>query len=227
MNLKLKIKIMKLVIFIFSIECFSQNHSLKILKDTLNEKLLKFEKVISEKPYLNYIDVNVFKKLVNAIDSEMYNYLLQQNSVLIQIATHKKIPDTTIKISMYYSNKAYFGYSSKNCYYNCDCDYKKYNNLSLISGFCTTIKDVIALDTIQNVIITTPIKSKYILYKPERWTSKKELLNDFKSVLFNQYQLRISKNVLFYSKHQLYQIYFIAPPTPNSKFRFKFKSTKF
>jgi hypothetical protein len=116
----------------------------------------------------------------------------------------------------------------KNCIFRCEVvsgmiikNYYSFDKGILIKGVCLDIADVVAIDTIENVVITKTIADKYKLYLPVRKFMKRYLKDLFKFYTLGQYQIIIWKTYL------KYEIYFIAPPPPNSKFYFKFRFAKY
>lgn len=192
-------------LFIFN-ESNSQNNLDSLKKDLFN-RLSIIQDSIKGKAELSYIDLNKFRSLIDSITEKRGSWIFGNRGFY-----HYSVfcSETDVFLSYYYCNLL----DGESYYYHCSPDEYGYPEIS---------PKGIPIDTISNLVLTRVSKRRNILWRCmcRGETKKSDLIEGFKKNLFTLYQIQISTSI------RGTNVYFIAPPNPKSKLKFRFVRTKF
>lgn len=187
-------------------ESNSQNNLDSLKKDLLN-RITIIQDSIKGKAELSYIDLNKFRSLIDSITEKRGSWIFGKKGFYDYSFF---CSETDAFLSYYYYNFS----EGEKYYYHCSPD--KYGD-PIISP------NGIPTDTISNLVLTRVSKRRNVLWlcMCRGGIKKTDLIEVFKKNLFTLYQIQISTSV------RGTDVYFIAPPNPKSKLKFRFVRTKF
>ncbi len=168
----------------------------------------------------HFINTYFFKEILKKVNPKNIPVLFEPDSLNKNIQIELSINSSDSSFSYHYSK--YFNGNSE-YYYNCgpSRETESFEN-NLLYG-CTSVRNTIKKDTINNIIITKPTHTKYrvMVCMCPHSPSKKDVTDDFLKELKGQYQL------IIYKFNGAVTAYFIAPPKIIKKPRIKYIHTKF
>lgn len=187
------------------------------LKQVLEKDLQGFIEAKRGVDSLDYIDASVFKRLLDSINIETTPLLYGIDSFEgVSISLGLNMSHTLFAYSYSnYSNPTDMEFYYKNCTNSARYNwYKLRNEKPLVVGIPSWYP-LVAIDTISNVIITRPIRSRYTIETSRLVKDSAE--EGVKGDILGRYQVKIfiwGNNVI---------ANFIAPPSPKSKIRVEVK----
>jgi hypothetical protein len=220
MTIKLTKQILILFLFLQS-SIFGQTQ-FEYQKESSKKQIEAFKQLQMTTDSLKYIDTYFFEELLNRLNSTNIPILseVEKGKLNLHLTIGLNSSDTSF-LYTYSSWKESWEYYYKNC----SPSNEKFNwESNLVYSSCNEIKNLVEIKTINEITITKPTRAKYDVYvcTCPRSPSKSSVTNEYIKKILGQYQLRID-----FSNGTIARLYFVAPPRPTDKFRFKYSYGNF